>query len=186
MSQHNDVLAWDGTGAMSFSNMQVGDFMLAYIGTQSLTEPTYSAGWTKVDFFSGVYLGTDNRGCLIIYKVATGASDTLNWTGVGSSAQNYGLGIVVRNVSGVGARSMNGIGGAANSDTTMDINALGPVAESSLIVAGTYSANTTSYSIFTRLSCGFGVGTGLSFVPASTLSLTAAGVTITGIVELTN
>lgn len=87
--------------SVTFSGQQVGDFLIAYGGSQQTADPTFTSGWTKICSYNSP-TGNPRVG-IIVYKFATSTSnETLTFTGTGSSASVYSGGYIFRYVRDIG------------------------------------------------------------------------------------
>lgn len=113
-----------GVCSVTFSGHQVGDLLIACLGTQDDDEGTYTSGWTKATWF--YTSSTSQRSGMVLYKFATStANDTVTLTNAGTSTANYAGGMTFRNVSGIGTiEIISGITGDA--DKTIPIPAITP------------------------------------------------------------
>ena len=91
-----------GVTSVSFSGQQVGDVMIAMGASQQTTDPSFTAGWTKICSFVGSGAGALRIGTLVWKRATTTATDTLTFTGTGSSAAIYSAGYIFRNVRDIG------------------------------------------------------------------------------------
>lgn len=94
-----------GVTSVTFSGIHnVGDMLVAVGGSQSTTEPTYTAGWTRIN---GASSASDSRSLVVVYFIAnTSGNITVTFTGAGNSGAIYSNGTVFRNASGPGANAM--------------------------------------------------------------------------------
>ena len=133
-----------GVTSVTFSGHKVGDFLLAVAGSQQTTDPTFTSGWTKILNAIG---NTGTRIVIAVYKIATStASDTVTFTGTGTSATVYSTGMIARNVSGVGTTfSLSSSSVATTSFSTPTIQAADRSGRS-LIVWSHFNQTTTNIS----------------------------------------
>ena len=176
-----------GVTSVSFSGQQVGDVLIAMGASQQATDPSFTAGWTKICSFVGS--GSPSRMGMWVWKRATTtATETLTFTGTGSSASIYSAGYIFRNV-----RDIGNFGVVSTASTTTTSTPSTPsitlsdttTGQSALVVASHFSGVTAVPNAMT-VANGMGYGLLRSSWAGGTMTLSSATYNISGIVELLN
>jgi hypothetical protein len=108
-----------GVSSVTFSGHQIGDLLIATGGGQRSTDPTFTAGWTKITSFFSTNL---TRVGIIVYKFATStANETVTFTSTGSSSAAYSAGHIYRNVVAIGNSVARTNISVAEGDTTVPL-----------------------------------------------------------------
>lgn len=113
------------------SGLSAGDVVVAMTGSRSTTAPALASGYTNI-------LTANNslsRSCRVQYKVVTGSSESITWTGA------YGFMVALRNFRGIGQSALinNPVAGITN----MPIPAISGLDTTGVgyLLAGSYFAN---------------------------------------------
>jgi hypothetical protein len=101
--------------SVTFTGHQPGDLLLAMGGSQQVADPSFTAGYTKICSWNNN--NTFFRVGILVYKFANSSnSDTISFTGTGSSTLNYSAGYIFRNVRAIG--NFNVINTSVNAGVT--------------------------------------------------------------------
>lgn len=90
-----------GVTSVTFTGVKAGDFLVAMGGSHAATKPSYTAGWSEACFYTGTN-SFGSRSGIIVTKVAESSTETVTFTGSGSSGTNYSAGLALTNVTAVG------------------------------------------------------------------------------------
>lgn len=183
---HAGTTLSSGVTSVTFSGAPAitGHLLLALGGTQSITEPTFTDGWTKVCSFSST--GSLQRTGIIVYKYATSQTEVVTFTGSGSSAVNYSAGVSFRNVSGIGNTATYLDNTSGLSTINSPSLTLRRTDGSSALFLSWYAATITAAPNGLTVTNGVAYGTGYSSWAGGTFTVSGSGTGISGIVELLN
>lgn len=153
-----------GVTTVSITGINPGDFIVALGTTQRNTEPTYTAGWTRI---TGQTDASYTRSYTIVYKIATSSSESVSFTGSGSSTLVYSQAIVFKNVSGPGASSNFTTSGLVTSFNVAALTLNNNSGSSVVIAANITPASTTSISGMTLATGNIGYKLGATSFAAT-------------------
>jgi hypothetical protein len=175
-----------GVTSVSFTGHQVGDVLIALGGSQQVGDPSFTAGWTKICSFVGS--ASPFRMGMFVWKRATStASDTLTFTGTGTSAVAYSAGYIFRNVRDIGNFNVRSTASGTTTTTpdTPSLTLSDTTTGQSALVVATYTATATAVPNAMTLANGMGYGLLRSSWAGGTMT-TAVALNVSGIVELLN
>lgn len=81
--------------SLTLTGLSAGDVVIGMISNRSASAPATSSGYTSITTNTGNF-STIYRSMRLQYKVATGSSETMSWTGYN------GLAVAYRNFTGIG------------------------------------------------------------------------------------
>lgn len=176
-----------GATSVTFTGQSLGDFLIAFGGTQSLGDPSFTSGWAKIISYAAT--AAASRAGILVYKFAdTTSNDTLTFTGIGSSGLAYSGGLRFKNVRGIGATNtyLQPTGQAADNTVPTPSLTCSDASSRSAVVAATFFA-AASVSGIANLAAGMAYELNVvskaqnntGFAPPS-----GTAVNISGIVEL--
>lgn len=186
-SVFGSTLATGGITSVTFSGHQVGDLLIAGGGGQRTTDPTFTAGWTKINSYQSP--SNSARVGIIVYKFATTtANETITFTSTGSSTAVYSGGITFRNVSAIGANTTKtAYSGNAVSSIAVPTLTMNNTSGKSAVIVATYIFSATNISACTGCSIGSGFAYELGATSFTGRTATVNNIqSICGVVELLN
>lgn len=179
-----------GVTSVTFTGHAVGDMLVAAGGGQTLAEPTYTAGWTRING-GGVFF-TVNRSVVVVYFIAnTTSSITVTFTSSGTSGGVYSNGIIFKQANSIGASAVTQIS-AGSTSIPYSALTLDQTNGTSAVVVVTYAGNITAISsppTWTLINGGTsslgGYATTLSSnVSSGTLTASSSGLHLSVICEI--
>lgn len=178
-----------GVTSVTISGHQVGDFLLARGGNAAQsTDPTFTAGWTKICSYNCTAAGSLRVGILVYKYATTTANETVTFTGASATAAAaYSAGYVFRYVRGIGNfNTVTGVTTSASSVPTPSLTLSDTTTGISTLVLASFVGAMIGAPNSMTVTNGMAYGQLRSSWAGGNMTLSASFPVNCGIVELLN